>query len=89
MSPVSKPHLCPQLSTASAYLVEIGLQEVHFLALLQQPWPVFLLQVLLPEHKLHIPRCVMRLAVLDVDLTIQLQLHVVGGLLGIGVASEG
>ena len=56
----------------SAYLVEIGLQEVHFLALLQQPWPIFFLQVLLPKHKFHIPRGVIRLAVLDVDLAIEL-----------------
>ena len=39
----------------SANLVEIRLQEMDFLALLQQPWPVLRLQVLLSKHKFHIP----------------------------------
>ena len=61
---------------------------MYFLALFQQPWPVLLLLLLLPEHKFHIPRRVIRLAVLDVDLPKELQLDVVGGLFGIGVAGE-
>lgn len=56
----------------NAYLVEVRLQKVHFFALLQQPWPVFFLQVLLPKHKFDIPRGVIRLAILDVNLTKEL-----------------
>ena len=73
----------------SAYLVEIGLQEMHFLGLFQQPWPVLLLELLLSEYKLHIARGVMRLALLDVDFARELELDVVGGLLRVGVAGEG
>ena len=73
----------------TTYLVEVGLQEMHLFALLEKPWPVFLLLFLFPEHKLHIPRAVMRLAVLDVDLAVELQHDVVGCLLGIGGAGEG
>lgn len=62
---------------------------MHFLALFQQPWPVVLLQLLLSEHKLHIARGMVRLAVLDVDFTVEFQLDVVGSLLRVGVAGEG
>lgn len=62
----------PLYSLRNAYLVKISLQEVHLFALFQKPWPVLFLLVLLPQHKLHIPRGVVRLAVLDVDLTKEL-----------------
>lgn len=75
-------------SLRNAYLVKIGLQEVDLFTLFQKPWPVLFLLVFLPQHKLHIPRGMIRLAVLDVDLTKELQLDVVGGLLSLGVASE-
>ena len=52
-----------------AYLVEIGLQEMNLLALFQKSWPVLLLLILLPKYKLYIPRGMIRLAVLDIDLS--------------------
>ena len=62
---------------------------MHFLGLLQQPGPVLLLELLLPEYKLHIARGVMRLALLDVDFAKELELDVVSRLLRVGVAGEG
>ena len=71
------------------YLVKIRLQKMHLLAFLQQPWPVFCLQLLLPQHEFHIPRGVMRLAVFRIDLGEEFQLDMVGCLLSIRVAGEG
>ena len=51
----------------SACLIKVRFQEMHPLAILQQPRPVFLLQLLLPELENNIPTRVMRLAVLRVD----------------------
>ena len=62
---------------------------MHFLGLFQQPGPVFLLELLLSEYKLHIARGVMRFAFLDVDFAEEFELDVVGGFLGVGVAGEG
>lgn len=56
------------------------------LALLQQPRPILLHQLLLPQHELHIPSCVVRLALLRVDDTIEIQRDFVGGLLRFAVA---
>ena len=62
---------------------------MHFLVLLEQPWPVLLLHVLFPEHKLDIAGAVYRLGVLDVKLGVKVQLDVIGGFLGFGFAGEG
>jgi len=62
---------------------------MHALALLQQPRPVLLLQLLLPQLEVDVRAGVVRLGGVDVDLGIELEFHVVGGLLGLGVAGEG
>ncbi len=62
---------------------------MHALALLQQPRPVLLLQLLLPQLEVHIRAGVVRLGGVDVDLAVELEFHVVGGFLGLGVAGEG
>ena len=45
---------------------------MRLLTLLQQPWPILFLHFLLAQHKLNLARRVMRLAVLDIDLTPEL-----------------
>lgn len=62
---------------------------MHALALLQQPRPVLLLQLLLPELEVHVGAGVVRLGGVDVDVAVELELDVVGGFLGLGVAGEG
>ena len=70
------------------YLIEVRLQKVSFLSFFQQPWPVFLLQILLPQNKFHISLASLSLAMLNVDFTVEFELNMVGGLLGVGAASE-
>lgn len=55
----------------ATHLIEIRLQKMHLLTLLQQPRPILLLHLLLPQHKLHIPRRVIRLAGLRVDFGVE------------------
>lgn len=62
---------------------------MHALALLQQPRPVLLLQLLLHELEVDVRAGVVRLGGVDVDLAVELELDVVGRLLGRGVAREG
>ena len=62
---------------------------MHPLALLQQPRPILLLHLLLPQQEVHIRARGLRLGILDVDLAVEFQLDVVGGFLGVGVAGEG
>lgn len=76
-------------TSSGAHLVEVRLQVVHALALLQQPRPVLLLQLLLPQLEVHVRAGVVRLGGVDVDVAVELELDVVGGLLGLGVAAEG
>ena len=70
------------------YLVEVRLQEVSFLSFFQQPWPVFLLQLLLPQNKFQISLASLSLAVLNVDLTVEFEFNMVGGFLGVRATSE-
>jgi len=70
-------------------LVEVGLQEVNLLGVLQESWPEFLLQLLLSQVKLDVLGGVVDLALLLVDLTVELELEVVISLEGVRVAGEG
>ena len=65
------------------YLVEISLEEVELLLVLQQARPVLLLELLLSEDQLDATRRVVDLALLGVDLGVQIKLDVVGSLLGV------
>lgn len=69
-------------------LVEVGLEELQLLGLLEQARPVLLLELLLAQFNLDIARGVVDLAVLDVDLAVEGELEVVGGLLGVGQTLE-
>ena len=60
-----------------SYLIEVSLQEVDLLRVLEQPWPELLLQLLLAEDHLDVLGGVVDLAVLDIDLGVELQLDVV------------
>ena len=62
---------------------------MHLLTLLQQPRPVLLLHLLLPQHELHIPARVIRLGILHVDLPEEFQFHVVRDFFRVAVAGEG
>jgi hypothetical protein len=56
-----------------AYLVEIGLQEVHLLLALEKAGPELKLKVLLPEDELDLAVGVVGLAVLGVNLAEQVE----------------
>ena len=71
------------------YLVKIRLQEMHSLAVLQQSWPILLVELLLPQNKAHIGARCMRLGVLDIDLSVEFKLNVIGSFLGFASAGEG
>lgn len=58
---------------ASAYLVEVGLQEVHLLLALKQAGPELKLKVLLAEDELDLAISVVDLAVLGVNLGEEVQ----------------
>lgn len=75
--------------SASSHFVKVSLQEMHLFAILQQPGPEFLLQLLLPQHELHLGASMICLAVLDIDLAVELQFDVVFGFFGGGDAGEG
>jgi hypothetical protein len=69
-------------------LIEVGLEEVHFLSVLQQPGPELRLELLLSQDQLHVLVGVVDLALLLVNLGIEFELDVVGPLERVGVASE-
>jgi len=58
-------------------LVEISLQEVNLLRILQKPWPELLLQFFLSQNQLDILGGVVDLALLLVNLGIELELDMV------------
>ena len=62
---------------------------MDFLGVLQKPWPVLLIQFLLPQDHLNILRCMINLALRLVDLGVEGEFHMVGLLECIGVACEG
>lgn len=70
-------------------LVEVSLQEVDLLCVLQQSWPELLLQLLLSQNHLDVLGGVVDLALLRVDLAIELKLDIVVSLEGIRVSGEG
>jgi hypothetical protein len=51
-----------------AYLVKVGLQEVHLLVLLEQTGPEFLLELLLAQYQRDVATAVADLRLLGVDL---------------------
>lgn len=61
----------------STYLVEIGLQVVLLLRVLEQPRPELFLQILLLQLHLDRSRAVVDLALLGVDLVVELHLDLV------------
>jgi hypothetical protein len=58
-------------------LVEVGLQEVNLLGILQEPGPEFLLQLLLSQDDLNVLSGVVDLALLLVNLSVELELEMV------------
>ena len=58
-------------------LVEVGLQEVDLLSILQEPWPELFLQLLLSQDYLNVLGGVVNLALLLVNLSVELELEVV------------
>lgn len=61
---------------------------MHLLGVLEQAGPELNLEVLLLQNKLDGARGVVGLARAGVDLLVELEAHVVVGLLGLGVAGE-
>lgn len=55
---------------------------MHFLAVLEQPGPELLLELLLAQHKLDITASVVDLGLLRVDLGVKLELERICDLLG-------
>lgn len=61
---------------------------MSLLGVLQQSWPVLLLQLFLPQYHLNVGSGVMCLGVLGVDLVIKFEFDMVGGFLGFRGTSE-
>jgi hypothetical protein len=59
--------------TRKAYLVKVGLQEVDLLRVLQETGPVLELELLLAQDQLNLTVGVVDLAVLGVDLSVEVQ----------------
>jgi len=70
-------------------LIEISLQEVNLLRILQQSWPELLLELLLPQNHLDVLGRVVDLAGRNVDLIVEIELHLVIPLERLGVTGEG
>ena len=70
------------------YLVEIRSQEVDLSLVLEQSWPVFLLELFLPQDHLDVFCRVICLRVFYIDLCIELKIQVVSRLLGLGGTRE-
>lgn len=66
----------------SAYLVEVGLQEVHLLGVLEQAGPELLLHLLLAQYHCDIATAVAYLGLLGVDLGEELEVDGVCDLFG-------
>ena len=69
-------------------LVEIGLKEVDLLRILKQSGPELLLELLLAQDHLDVLGGVVDLALLLVNLRVELELQVVVSLQRVGVARE-
>lgn len=55
-----------------SYLIEVRLEEMHLLAILEQPGPVLLLELFLLELDLHGSRVVKGVALVGVDLGVEI-----------------
>jgi hypothetical protein len=64
-------------------LVEVSLQEVDLLRVLQEPWPELLLQFLLSQNQLNVFGGVVNLALLLINLGVELELDMVISLEGV------
>jgi hypothetical protein len=64
-------------------LVEVSLQEVDLLRILQEPWPELLLQFLLSQNQLNVFGGVVNLALLLINLGVELELDMVISLEGV------
>jgi hypothetical protein len=64
-------------------LVEVSLQEVDLLRVLQEPWPELLLQLLLSQNQLNVFGGVVNLALLLINLGVELELDMVISLEGV------
>ena len=64
-------------------LVEVSLQEVDLLRILQEPWPELLLQLLLSQNQLNVFGGVVNLALLLINLGVELELDMVISLEGV------
>ena len=53
---------------------------MHFLVALEQTWPVLSLQLLLSQNHLDVGCGVVGLGIVDIDLTVELNLEMIGGL---------
>ena len=65
-----------------SHLVKISAQKVHLLIALEQTRPVFSLEFLLSEDHLDIGCGVVGLGVFYINLAVELNIEVIGGLLG-------
>ena len=59
-----------------------------FLSIFQKSWPVLLLGLLLAEDKFNVSRRVICLAMLHINFVVEVELHMIVGVLGIGVTGE-
>jgi hypothetical protein len=64
-------------------LIEVSLQEVDLLRILQEPWPELLLQFLLSQNQLNVFGGVVNLALLLINLGVELELDMVISLEGV------
>jgi hypothetical protein len=64
-------------------LIEVSLQEVDLLRVLQEPWPELLLQLLLSQNQLNVFGGVVNLALLLINLGVELELDMVISLEGV------
>lgn len=70
-------------------LIKVRLQEVNLLGILQQSWPELLLELLLSQHHLDVLECVVDLALLLIDLSVEVEVDGVRSLQRLRVALEG
>lgn len=56
---------------------------------LEQAWPILLLQLLLSQYHLDVRSCMMCLRVLRVNFTIEFELDMIGSFLGLRSSREG
>ena len=65
------------------YLVKVCAQEVNFSLILEQPRPILFLEIFLSQDHLDVGGSVVCLGVLYVDLGVELEVEMIGGLLAV------